>query len=71
MADSLRLASAVRLQRDRDAWRRVVSTGNQSVQIVAIDTGKHNWLNFTMSDEEKGQLFSEGLERAYKFLKNL
>ena len=39
-------------------------------QIVAkIDTGRANWLNFIMTDDEKVQLFVAGLKRARNLLK--
>lgn len=69
--DVLRLAQAVRLQRDRDAWRRALQTRNRSVRIVEIDTTGHNWLNFSMSDAEKGELFLIGLERAHRFIRDV
>jgi predicted acylesterase/phospholipase RssA len=69
--DVLRLAQAVRLQRDRDALRRLVSDGNKAVRIVEIDTTGYNWLNFTMSEDEMGRLFVQGLKRAKEFLKDL
>ena len=69
--EALRLAQAVRLQRDRDAWRRVLLSGNTSARIVEIDTSQHNWLNFAMTDYEMGQLFMVGLRRADRFLKRL
>lgn len=38
-------------------------------QLVAmIDTGDHNWLNFSMEDEEKQDLFARGAEAAAAFL---
>jgi NTE family protein len=70
-ADVMRLAQAVRLQRDRDAWRRVLQTRNEAVQVVEIDSSEHNWLNFAMDDTEKGQLFVKGLNRAGQFLLNV
>jgi NTE family protein len=69
--DILRLAQAVRLQRDRDAWRRVLQTGNRSVRVVEIDTSEHNWLNFSMNDHEKARLFLKGLDRAHTFIRDL
>lgn len=67
--DALGLAQAMRLQRDRDAWWRIIADGNQDVRIVEVDTTKFNWLNFTMSEAEMGRLFMAGLERSLEFLK--
>lgn len=36
--------------------------------IGYIDTGDHNWLNFSMSDNEKADLFFRGVECACKFV---
>lgn len=36
--------------------------------IAKIDTGTHNWLNFSMSDDDKLDLFKKGAEAASKFL---
>jgi NTE family protein len=70
-SDLMRLAQAVRLQRDRDAWRRVLQTRNEAVRVVEIDSSEHNWLNFAMDDAEKGQLFVKGLNRAGRFLQDV
>lgn len=70
-ADVLRIAQAVQVQRDRDAWRRVLSEGNASIRIVEVDTSGFNWLNFTMTTEEMGSLFLVGLKRAYEFLRTI
>lgn len=69
--DVLELAQAVRLQRDRDAWRRIIAEPNASVRLVEIDTSKFNWLNFNMSDTESGKLFVAGLQTARDFLESL
>lgn len=36
--------------------------------VTRIDTGNHNWLNFTMSDEDKVDLFARGARAAANFL---
>jgi len=36
--------------------------------IAYIPTAGHNWLNFSMSDEEKLTLFKKGMTAAYEFL---
>jgi NTE family protein len=33
-----------------------------------IDTGDHDWLNFTMDDKDKVDLFARGAEAAADFL---
>ena len=71
LSDLVGLAQAVRLQRDRDAWWRITADGNNDVKIVEIDTSKYNWLNFTMSEAEMGQLFMAGLERSREFLRDI
>jgi len=86
--DVLAVASALRLQRDRDAIIRrrkdeetwIVKQGPSvdesafrqafPVQILKIDTGNANWLNFVMSDDEKAQLFEAGMKRAHDFIFN-
>lgn len=70
-ADVLRLAQAVQVQRDRDAWRRIVQSRGTSVRLVGIDITDHNWLNFSLRDAEMGQLFVKGLQAAKKFLAEL
>ncbi len=37
--------------------------------IQKIDTGEHNWLNFSISDKDKIDLFKRGAEAADKFLR--
>lgn len=37
--------------------------------ITKVDVGSHNWLNFSMSDEEKIDLFIRGAKAAGEFLK--
>jgi NTE family protein len=69
--DLLELAQAVRVQRDRDAWRRISVEPNSSVRLVEIDTSEFNWLNFTMSEIEMGNLFVAGLSAARDFLSSL
>lgn len=69
--DVMFLAQAVRLQRDRDAFRRLLSTRNDRYRIVEIDTTGFNWLNFTMSQDEMGRLFTQGLRRSKAFLESL
>lgn len=66
--DIARLANAVRLQRDRDAVNRV--NNDPAIELVDIDTSGHNWLNFTMGEEEMGRLFMTGLCRARQFIEN-
>jgi len=86
--DVLAVASALRLQRDRDAIIRrrkdeetwIVKQGPSvdesafrqafPVQILKVDTGNANWLNFVMSDDEKAQLFEAGMKRAHDFIFN-
>jgi NTE family protein len=36
--------------------------------ITKIDTGEHNWLNFSMSDKDKLDLFKRGAKAASEFL---
>lgn len=36
--------------------------------VAKIDTGEHHWLNFSMSDSERHDLFRRGAETAAKFL---
>jgi NTE family protein len=36
--------------------------------VKMIDTGEHNWLNFSMSEEDKADLFAIGAEAAAEFL---
>jgi len=36
--------------------------------IMKIDVGKHNWLNFSISDEDKLDLFKRGAKAASEFL---
>lgn len=36
--------------------------------VEMIDTGDHNWLDFTMKDEEKQDLFARGAQAAARFL---
>ncbi len=45
-------------------------TKNQEYKklICEIDTGKHYWLNFNLSDEAKKDLFAKGVDAATKFL---
>jgi NTE family protein len=73
--DTLKLLNAIRLQRDRDAARRLEEkeqrTGKRTTEIIQIDTQKHDWLNFTMMDDEMGDLFMLGLNRAYSFLRDM
>lgn len=69
--DVLELAQAVRVQRDRDAWRRISVEPKSSVRLVEIDTSDFNWLNFTMSEIEMGSLFVAGLSAARDFLGSL
>ena len=38
--------------------------------ISEIDTGRHYWLNFNLSDEAKKELFAKGVETASDFLTN-
>ncbi|MEQ1523143.1 MAG: patatin-like phospholipase family protein [Aestuariivirga sp.] len=66
--DVVRLANAVRLQRDRDAVNRV--NKDNTIELVDIDTSGHNWLNFTMGEEEMGRLFMKGLLRAHEIIRN-
>jgi NTE family protein len=37
--------------------------------VEMIDTGRHHWLNFSMSDEDKLDLFARGAEAAAGFLR--
>jgi len=37
--------------------------------VSCIGTGEHNWLNFSMSDEDKLDLFKRGAEEADRFLR--
>ena len=37
--------------------------------VSCIDTGNHNWLNFSMTDKEKIDLFVRGAREAAKFLR--
>lgn len=62
--DLLRLANAVRLQRDRDAKRNLPP----NTKLCAIDTKEHNWLNFNMSEVDMVDLFMCGLRGAREFL---
>lgn len=71
LRDVLELGQAVRVQRDRDAWRRLEADGNQAVRLIEIDTTKFNWLNFTMTEGEMGALFVTGLNAARDFLDGL
>lgn len=36
--------------------------------VAMIDTGDHNWLDFTMADQAKLDLFARGAQAAAKFL---
>lgn len=36
--------------------------------VTMIDTGSHHWLNFTMSNEDKVDLFVRGAKAAAEFL---
>jgi NTE family protein len=36
--------------------------------IAKVDTGEHNWLNFSMPDEDKVDLFVRGAKAAEEFL---
>ena len=38
--------------------------------IAKIDTGDHNWLNFSMPDADKLDLFKRGAKAANEFLSN-
>ena len=38
--------------------------------VAYIPTAGHNWLNFSMSDEEKSMLFKKGMISAYEFLES-
>lgn len=38
--------------------------------VAMIDTGNHNWLNFTMQDKDKIDLFARGAQAAADFLCN-
>lgn len=55
---------AARLRRDRDA-----ANNRQPNEFVHyIDTGPHNWLNFSLSDDDITDLFYRGLNAAKIFL---
>lgn len=70
------IAQAVRQQRDREAFdfaralmaSKVISDG--SIQICRVDTGPHNWLNFSLEADDAEDLFCRGLEGALKWLQD-
>ena len=66
--DASVLANAVRLQRDRDAHSTLIRDQPDNRRVVKIDTGRANWLNFTMSKAEKEDLYVAGLVRVRDFL---
>ncbi len=69
ISDSAAVLNAVRLQRDRDAHRRMTKNPqHENKKLIKIDTGLANWLNFTMSDTEKEELYLAGLKRARDFI---
>lgn len=68
ISDGLAVASAVRLQRDRDAHTRIIDVKAKNRKIMKIDTGESNWLNFNMNSVEKEELYVAGLTRARDFL---
>ncbi|MFC6589409.1 hypothetical protein ACFQDZ_21095 [Sulfitobacter pacificus] len=66
--DAGAVANAVRLQRDRDAHSGLIRKAPKNRKIMKIDTGRANWLNFTMSGAEKEDLYLAGLKRVRTFL---
>jgi NTE family protein len=69
------IAQAVRQQRDREAFdfaRALMASiiPNGSIQICPVDTGDHNWLNFSLEVDDASDLFCRGLEGALRWLQD-
>lgn len=69
LTDLQLLLNAMRRQRDRDALERARQSPEASlIHITKIDTGNANWLNFSMSQAEMGDLFLAGLGAAKNYV---
>jgi NTE family protein len=68
------IVQSVRQQRDREAFdfaRALMASStirNDSIQICPVDTGPHNWLNFSLQPEDAANLFYRGLVGAREWL---
>jgi NTE family protein len=64
------MLEAMRHLRDRETLERAVDKGTGgAIHVHFVNTGKHNWLNFALSEEDMRDLYLRGLEASVEFLR--